>query len=145
MSWRYRQLAANAVRYIASWLKLLGLRQHRVGKNARGEYALDGASLALAAYVFDRRGGDAFSKVTIYRKSVPLENVALEASIPVPIPPPNPEPALVITQLLDTGALDALRSQKLAVIRQKLREDDTGWLYQLAHSREVGRALGYVV
>ena len=134
------KLAANAVRYIASWLELLGLRQHRAGKNARGEYVLDGASLALAAHVFDRRGGDTFSKESIFRKSVPLENAVPEA----PIPPPNSDPALVITELLDKGALDDFGPQKLAVIRQKLREDNTAWLNQLVHSRMWG-ALGYVV
>lgn len=48
-------LTMNAVRYIASWLKPLGLRQHRAGKNERREYCLDAAALALAAQVFKRR------------------------------------------------------------------------------------------
>lgn len=112
------KLAANAVRYIASWLKLLGLRQHRAGKNARGEYVLDGAALALAAHVFERRSGDTFSKISIYRKSVPLENTVSEA--PVPIPLPYSDPALVLTELLDTGMLDTFGPEKLRVIPRKL-------------------------
>ncbi len=46
---------------------------------------------------------------------------------------------------LNAGSLDALGPQRLEVVRQKLIEDDTVWLYQLAHSRDMGRVLGYVV
>lgn len=68
------ELRANAVRYIRSWLKTLGLRQHRAGKNSRGDYVLDGAALALAASVFERKGGDTFLIERHFRESVPTKN-----------------------------------------------------------------------
>jgi phage/plasmid primase-like uncharacterized protein len=122
------ELRVNAVRYIRSWLKTLGLRQHRTGKNARGEYVLDGAALALAAHVFERRGGDTFYKDAYSRKSVP--------------------PALHgpddLKNWLDMGQLDAFGPQKLHVIRQKVVDQDAGWLHRLANSRDIGRMLGVV-
>lgn len=122
------ELRANAVRYIRSWLKTLGLRQHRAGKNARGEYVLDGAALALAAHVFERRGGDTFSKDAHSRKSVPP---ALHG--------PND-----LKSWLEAGRLDAYGAEKLHLIRQKVADQDAGWLHRLANSRDTGRMLGAV-
>ena len=46
---------------------------------------------------------------------------------------------------LNAGSLDALGPQRLEVVRQKLIEDATVWLYQLAHSWDMGRVLGCVL
>lgn len=131
------ELRANAVRYIRSWLKTLGLRQHRVGKNVQGEYVLDGAALVLAAHVFERRGGDTFSKVYLYKKSVPTKNTVLDG-----ISPPDSVQQLVT--MLEAGRLDAYGPEKLHIIRQKVADQDAGWLHRLANSRDTGRVLGAV-
>lgn len=109
------KLAANAVRYLASWLKPLGLRQHRAGKNERGEYVLDGAALALAATVFERRGaGTLLLKTSISTKSVPAEN-----TVPDGTPPPDLEVqddyerlrhALTVGHLRDTPSIGAAQA-----------------------------------
>jgi phage/plasmid primase-like uncharacterized protein len=45
---------------------------------------------------------------------------------------------------LDMGQLDAFGPQKLHVIRQKVVDQDAGWLHRLANSRDIGRMLGVV-
>lgn len=45
---------------------------------------------------------------------------------------------------LESGKLDDFGSQKLAIIRQKVAENDMGWLHTLANSRPTGRMLGVV-
>jgi hypothetical protein len=45
---------------------------------------------------------------------------------------------------LDMGQLDAFGPQKLHVIRQKVADQDAGWLHRLANSRDIGRMLGVV-
>ena len=134
------ELHANPVRYIRSWLKPLGLRQARVGKNARGEYVLDASALALAARVFERRGGDTFLKTHHLTKSVPVD---FEAISPPPIPPlPPPITADDLPTLLEQGRLDAFGPQKVAVIRRNVEAGRTDWLRQLATSRALGQVLG---
>jgi phage/plasmid primase-like uncharacterized protein len=66
-------------------------------------------------------------------------------------PPQKPEydpPALHgpddLKSWLEAGRLDGYGPQKLHVIRQKVADQDAGWLHRLANSRDTGRMLGAV-
>jgi hypothetical protein len=45
---------------------------------------------------------------------------------------------------LEAGRLDAYGPEKLNIIRQKVADQDAGWLHRLANSRDTGRMLGAV-
>jgi hypothetical protein len=65
--------------------------------------------------------------------------------------PEKPKPDAAPSDWLDTftahleaGKLDDFGPQRLRLIRQKVKENDTGWLHMLANSRDTGRVLGVV-
>ncbi len=123
------RLKENPVRYVGSWLKVLGLKQKRVGKNELASYALEVAALETACKTLKRRG-DTFLLKGILRKSVPTL-------------PPNPDAAGGwLSQLLEAGHLDAFGPERVQTIRQKLRENATEWLYTLATSTTFARMVG---
>ncbi len=75
------RLRANLIRYVGGWLKLVGLKQKRVGKNEQAAYSLELEALETACSTLRKRG------------TLSLEYVLQAESVPA-LPPPPPLPPL---------------------------------------------------
>jgi phage/plasmid primase-like uncharacterized protein len=132
---------------IGGWLRGAGLTQRRAkGRGARYAVMLSSVS-EMRGYSRPRRENRQPShflstKDLGMKKVLPPSESACRTVITTP--PPNANPVLVVTGLLDAGHLDAYGPEKLHVIRQKVADQDAGWLHRLANSRDTGRMLGAV-
>lgn len=123
------QLRSNLLRYVGSWLKVLGLRQKRTGKNEQAAYALELGTLETACRTMQKRG-TLFTLIATQVKSVPT-------------PPPHADDAGAwLLELLKQGRLGDLSGSRLETIRQKLETGASDWLHRLAHSADLRRILG---
>lgn len=123
------KLRANLIRYVGGWLKALGLKQMRTGKNERGVYSLALGALEVACGTMQKRG------------TLSLEEVLKEKSVPAPSTSPVGVKAW-LERLLEAGTLDGFGKPKLQRIREKLAENDQVWLHRLATSQAVRRLVG---
>ncbi|MCP4702850.1 MAG: hypothetical protein GY862_39215 [Gammaproteobacteria bacterium] len=82
------RLASNCMRYVGTWLKAMGVRQVRAGKNRSGEYMADANSLAFMRMILDKRS------VFPQEKQGTLSSITIEKKTPesVPIPDTTPSP-----------------------------------------------------
>lgn len=98
------KLKTNLIRYIGSWLKSLGLRQTRVGKNVLGQYSLELESLEIACSTIKRRGTVSLD-IGLSTKSVPT----VSASTSPPSPPP-PDWLQPLQTALTRGAFNTINN-----------------------------------
>ncbi|MCP4702830.1 MAG: hypothetical protein GY862_39115, partial [Gammaproteobacteria bacterium] len=61
------RLASNIVRYVGTWLRAMGIKQARAGKNGNGEYSTDADGIAFLRNILKKRG--TLSSITIKEKT----------------------------------------------------------------------------
>jgi hypothetical protein len=138
---------------IGKWLRHAGLKQQATG--GRGaDYAVTLQSVSIMrGFSRPRRISWPMSDFSPY-KSTYIQKVlpTLEITSQTTKAPdaqnakPDHDPkcwALKVSELLEAGKLEPFGAQKLATIRQRIQENNTAWLYQLATSRDMGRVLGH--
>lgn len=138
---------AYIVARIGGWLRGAGLKQRRT-KGRAAPYAVTLLSISTMRGLSRPRRENWQSSHFLESKSLGMKKVLQPSESPcttaLTSSPPNPNSVLVIAELLNEGKLDDFGPRKLAIIRGKVAENDTGWLHTLATSRETGRALGVV-
>jgi hypothetical protein len=102
------QLKNRLVLYVGRWLQKLGLNHRAVGKNAKGMYALEIASVDMAFQTMKRRGRE-------FVESLVLVN-SLPTSANLTTSPPF-DPLPVFRRALERGILTA-KAATLAKIRE---------------------------
>ncbi len=149
-------LKVKPLETIGDSLRSCGLEQRILSKSDDVRvYALTFASVSgMANYSRPRRENWQFGQQTNIKT---LNNgllpknavIASGTGLITPLQKPKPDAAPsdwldTFTAHLETGELDDFGPQKLRLIRQKVKENDTGWLHTLANSRATGRVLGAV-
>jgi putative DNA primase/helicase len=149
-------LKAKPLETIGDSLRSCGLAHRHDGKRgAEKSYSLTFGSVSgMCNYSRPRRENWTFAQQTNNKNLVDnlLCKTAVSASptglITPPQKPEHDPPALHgpddLKSWLESGRLDAFGPQKLHVIRQKVADQDAGWLHRLANSRDTGRMLGVV-
>jgi hypothetical protein len=149
-------LKAKPLETIGDSLRRAGLaHRHDNKRGAEKSYALTILSVSrMCNYSRPRRKNWTFAQQTNNKNLLDnlLCKTAVSASptglITPPQKPKHDPPALHgpddLKSWLDMGQLDAFGPQKLTVIRQKVAEQDAGWLHRLANCRDTGRVLGVV-
>ncbi len=148
-------LKAKPLETIGDSLRSCGLEHKGDTKSSERAYALTIVSVSVMAnYSRPRRKNWQFVQQTNIKNldNNLLHGNAVSASptglITPPQKPEHDPPALHgpddLKSWLESGRLDAFGPQKLHVIRQKVADQDAGWLYRLANSRDTGRMLGAV-
>lgn len=139
------KLRANLIRYVGGWLKAVGLKQKRTGKNEFGVYSLELQTLETACCTMQKRG--TLSSIdTLKGESVPVvPELPAQPSRALERPPGDPAavPAW-LRGLLNSGRLAVFGAARVSAVRQKLDENAAAWLHRFAHSRDLGRVLGAV-
>lgn len=112
------KLRANPLRYVGGWLKRLGLKQTRVGKNDQGTYSLELVSLTYACRTLQKRG-------TLLLDDSPLDK-SVPTSNAVPEPPKTSPPDWLqgLQSALARGAFSAIGN--LELLTQFTRQALTG-------------------
>jgi hypothetical protein len=102
------QLKNRLVLYVGRWLQKLGLNHRAVGKNAKGMYALEIASVDMAFQTMKRRGREFVESLVLVNSLPTLSHVTTS---------PPFDPLQWFKAALDRGIL-TVKASSLAKIRQ---------------------------
>ncbi len=149
-------LKAKPLETIGDSLRRAGLNHDNDGKRgAEKSYSLTFVSVSVMCNYSRPRRENWYSaqqtNIKTLDNSLLCKNAVLASptGLITPLKKPKHDPPALhgpddLKSWLDMGKLDAYGPQKLRVIRQKVAEQDTGWLHRLANSRDTGRVLGAV-